>query len=137
MPDREGRLYLFEALLLRDEYDRRIALLQKLLDPERDRRSGLPFGASEHEEFAPAVGFQPQATEAELKKLKTRRLKLNQEIQIANFRATVTFEGEEVLLGGLIDSGDLDKERARLTKLCEQFRSNNIEIFYKFVVFCK
>mgnify|MGYP001177093638 CR=1 FL=1 len=34
----------------------------------------------------------------------------------------ITFEGEEVLLGGLIDSGDLDKERARLSKLCEQKR---------------
>lgn len=38
MPDSEGHLYLFEALALRDEYDQRIALLQKLLDPDQDRR---------------------------------------------------------------------------------------------------
>ena len=41
---------------------------------------------------------------------------------VASESVVITFEGEEVLLGGLIDSGDLDKERARLTKLCEQKR---------------
>jgi len=41
---------------------------------------------------------------------------------VSSESVVITFEGEEVLLGGLIDSGDLDKERARLTKLCEQKR---------------
>lgn len=36
--------------------------------------------------------------------------------------AAIAFEGEEVLLGGLIDAGDVDKERARLEKLCAQKR---------------
>lgn len=37
--------------------------------------------------------------------------------------AAIAFEGEEVLLGGLLDVADTDKERARLEKLCQQKRT--------------
>jgi hypothetical protein len=103
MPDREGRLYLFEALALRDEYDQRIALLEKLLDPQGEHCGGLRFGASDSEVLQPAVGFEPSAIEAELKKLKTRRIKLNQEIQIANFHASFAFDGEEISLAQALE----------------------------------
>ncbi|MCH2144686.1 MAG: valine--tRNA ligase [Phycisphaerales bacterium] len=34
--------------------------------------------------------------------------------------AVIAFEGEELFLAGLLDSAELDKEKARLEKLCEQ-----------------
>jgi valyl-tRNA synthetase len=34
--------------------------------------------------------------------------------------AVIAFEGEEIFLAGLLDSAELDKEKARLAKLCEQ-----------------
>ena len=104
MPDPEGRLYLFEALALRDEYDQRIELLEKLLNQDSDRRSGLRFSASsDSEELRPVAGFEPEAIETELKKLKTRRVKLNQEIQIANFRSTIHFDGEDISLAQALE----------------------------------
>lgn len=103
MPDNDGRLYLFEALALREAYDQRIALLEKLLDPKADRRGGLRFGFSDSEELQAVPEFQPETAEAELKKLKTRRVKLNQEIQVANFRATLPFDGEEISLAQALE----------------------------------
>ena len=34
--------------------------------------------------------------------------------------AVIAFEGEEVFLGGLLDSAELGKEKARLEKVCQQ-----------------
>ena len=34
--------------------------------------------------------------------------------------AVIAFEGEEIVLGGLLDSAERDKEKARLEKLCQQ-----------------
>jgi len=117
MPDSEGRLYLFEALALREAYDQRITLLEKLLDPEQGRRGALHFGASESEELQPVAEFRPDAIEAELKKLKTRRLKLNQEIQVANFRSEIRFDGEEISLAQA-----LEVRKRLLTERGELFR---------------
>lgn len=103
MPNNEGRLYLFEALALRDEYDQRIALLEKLLDPDSKHRGGLLYGRADSEELQPAAGFAPEQIEQERKKLKTRRVKLNQEIQISNFRTTIAFDGAEISLAEALE----------------------------------
>jgi uncharacterized protein YdcH (DUF465 family) len=103
MPDQNGHLYLFEALELRDDYDRRVRLLEKLLAaPERDSQRGFGF-VREVEELRPAQGFEPERAEAELKKIKTRRLKLNQEIQAANFGAKISFDGEQISLSQALE----------------------------------
>jgi hypothetical protein len=41
MPDKKGNLYLFEAIELRKEYDRRIKLLEHLLGGEEGKQDRL------------------------------------------------------------------------------------------------
>jgi hypothetical protein len=41
MPDDKGNLYLFEAIELRNKYDRHIKLMEKLLDEDDDRSDRL------------------------------------------------------------------------------------------------
>jgi hypothetical protein len=102
MPDDTGKLYLYEALELRSAYDREIRLLARLINPE-DGRRGAFLADRESAERRPAAGFDLQAIEAQLKRLKVRRLKLNEAIQVANFQSEIVFDGERVSLARALE----------------------------------
>lgn len=102
MPDEQGNVYVFEAVELRNEYDRHIKLLEKVLEGEEAQRERM-FGRTEHEEKTPAAGFDPHEIEARLKKLQTKRVKLNQAIQVSNFEAQIEYEGEQVSLAEALE----------------------------------
>ena len=93
MVDEKGNLYLYEAIELRNEYDRHICLLQGLLG-EPSKRRGLFNDDDEDKE--PAADFDPKETEEKLKKLQTKRVKLNQEIQESNFGVKIDYESENI-----------------------------------------
>jgi len=95
MPDQNGDLYLFEAIELRHEYDRHIKLIENLLGESGSRRERL-FRSSEEEEREPAADFDPDELEQRLKKVQTKRIKLNQVIQKANFDIRVDCDGEKI-----------------------------------------
>ena len=57
MPDKKGNLYLFEAIELRKEYDRRIKLLEHLLGGEEGKQDRL-FRSNE-----PDFGVEPDFEE--------------------------------------------------------------------------
>ncbi len=100
MPDEKGNLYLYEAIELRNEYDRHIKLLQELLEePGRDRL----FSKSDDEDKEPASGYDPKELEESLKKLQTKRVKLNQEIQMANLKAKIDYSGEKISLAEALE----------------------------------
>lgn len=94
MPDKKEKLYLFEAIELRNEYDRHIELLLGLTDVKKERFSL----SDEDENKEPSNEFDQKEIEKKLKKLQTKRLKLNQEIQITNFQVKINFKGEEISL---------------------------------------
>jgi len=104
MPDQRGNLYLFEALELRNEYDRHIGLVKKLLGVKSYQSNGeeeyyrQPVPKSFDVENKPADGFDPKALELKLKKLETKRLKLNMAIQSENFASQIDFNGEEICI---------------------------------------
>jgi hypothetical protein len=50
MPDEKGNLYLFEAIELRKEYDRRIKLLEQLLGGGKANRTVCSTGATKKRE---------------------------------------------------------------------------------------
>jgi hypothetical protein len=102
MPDTKGNLYLFEALELRKEYDRHIKMLEDVLGIRESKRDRL-FSARDEEEMEPAAGFDPEKMEAALKKLQTKRVKLNQAVQKANFENPVQFAGEEISLAEALE----------------------------------
>ncbi len=93
MVDENGNLYLYEAIELRNEYDRHIGLLQSLLG-EYSKKRGLFKDDDEDKE--PTTDFDLKETEEKLKKLQTKRVKLNQKIQETNFEVEIDCEGENI-----------------------------------------
>ena len=102
MPDDKGNLYLFEAIELRNEYDRHIKLLEKLIVGDQDRGDRF-FNNREEEEREPASGFDQKKQEEELKKLKVKRVKLNQAIQAANFKYQIDYDAEKISIAEALE----------------------------------
>jgi hypothetical protein len=102
MPDDKGRLFLFEALELRATYDREIRLLGQLLKPE-DSRRGSFLADRDSAELRAAPGFDLQDAETRLKRLRVKRLKLNEAVQVANFQSQIDIEGESVSLARALE----------------------------------
>ncbi len=95
MPDEKGNLYLFEAIELRKEYDRRIKLLEQLIGGEHGKQDHL-FRRSDEEKRQPSPELDLGKMEENLKNIQTKRIKLNQAIQAANFQSKVDCEGEMI-----------------------------------------
>jgi hypothetical protein len=93
MPEKKGNLYLYEAIELRSEYDRHIGLLESLMG-EPSKKRGLFKDDDEDKE--PVTDFDQKKIEERLKKLQTKRVKLNQEIQKTNFDTQVEYKGEKI-----------------------------------------
>lgn len=102
MPDNNGNLYLYEAIELRDEYDHHIKLIEKVLGEGHDEREGF-LRRGDDEEKQPASDFNKEALEDTLKSIQTKRVKLNQAVQTANFENKVDFEGEEITLAEALE----------------------------------
>lgn len=93
MTDKKGNLYLYEAIELRSEYDRHIDLLEGLMGGPSKKRE---FFRDNDEDREPAADFNRKEIGEELKKLQTKRVKLNQEIQKANFDTQVEYKAEKI-----------------------------------------
>ena len=102
MPDKKGNLYLFEAIELRNEYDHHIKLLQSLIEKSEDKRNRY-FSQNDDEDKEAAADFNQKKLEENLKKLQTKRVKLNQEIQAANFRGQIDYEGEKISIAETLE----------------------------------
>ena len=102
MPDDKGKLYLFEALELRGEYDGRISTLRACLPKtvSEDRTYGLFGGGMQSK---PAAGVDLAKLSEDLKALEYKRRKLNAAIQQANLQATISEDAEELTLAEALD----------------------------------
>ena len=95
MPDKKGNLYLFEAIELRNEYDTHIKLLENLLC-EADNGNDRYYRGDECEEKEASKDFDQKEVEESLKKLKTKRIKLNHEIQKKNFNIQIDYNNGNI-----------------------------------------
>lgn len=102
MPDQKGNLYIHEAVALRNEYDNHIGLIKKLLLEPGEKKSGF-LSRGEDEIKQPVEEFKQADFEDILKRLQTKRLKLNQEIQAANFTTKVDFEGGPISIAEALE----------------------------------
>ena len=102
MPDNKGNLFLFEALELRNFYDKQIKLYEKLLEEVSEKGNRL-FSHSDDEERVPANEYNQKEIEEELKNIQTKRVKLNQEIQTTNFNIKFDFQGESVTIAEALE----------------------------------
>ncbi|MBE0479007.1 hypothetical protein IBX65_07840 [Candidatus Aerophobetes bacterium] len=89
MPDEKNNLYLFEAIELRAEYDARVKTLSSLLPENRETGGFLSRKEGEYDVEKPVEGFDVEGVRSEIKTLRTKRRKLNSEIQKTNFNRTV------------------------------------------------
>jgi len=120
MPDKKGNLYLYEAVELRKEYDRHVELLEGLLGGESSNKRGL-FHRDDDEDKDPAADFDQKEIEDRLKKLQTKRVKLNQEIQKTNFETQIEHEGKGISIAEALEVrknllGDIKAVAARTEK---------------------
>jgi hypothetical protein len=100
MPDKKGNLYLYEAIELRNEYDRHVELLEGLIG-EPSKQRGLFHDNDEDKDSA--ADFNQKEIEDRLKKLKTKLVKLNQEIQKTNFDTQIEYEGTEISIAEALE----------------------------------
>ena len=102
MPDQKGNLYLFEAIVLRNEYDRHIKLIENLIGESETKRGRL-FHNSDDEGKEPSAEFNQNELEEKLMILQTKRIKLNQAIQMANFSTQIDYNGEKISLAEALE----------------------------------
>jgi hypothetical protein len=102
MKDKKGNLYLYEAIELRNEYDSHVELLEKLLGVEPSKKRGF-YDEDDDKDKVLAAGFDPKEIEGMLKKLQTKRVKLNQEIQKKNFETLIEYEGTGISIAEALE----------------------------------
>lgn len=113
-------LFLFEALELRAQYDRKITLLKSVLGSSESSRDIFSV-RSEHDNKEFDDDFDLKKTEEELKSLETRRVKLNQAIQAVNFTETLLFKDSSIPLAEALEVrkgllNDIEALTARVKK---------------------
>ncbi|MDA3939440.1 MAG: hypothetical protein PF693_09040, partial [Spirochaetia bacterium] len=89
------KLNVSDALELRNEYDMHLSVLKDVLGKDDEYRSFLSRHSEvDKKEYDDAVDIKE--IEKIYKTLESKRVKLNQEIQSANFLTKVTFKGEDI-----------------------------------------
>ena len=100
MKDKKINLYLYEAIELRNEYDRHVELLQDLLGESAKKRG---IFSDYNDEKEASADFNQKEIEKRLKTLQTKRVKINQEIQKANFDTEVEFGGKKIRISEALE----------------------------------
>ena len=103
MPNKKGNLYLYEAIELRSEYDRHVELLESLFGGVSTKKRPIFHADDEDKDKEPAADFNQKEIESRLKKLQTRRVKLNQEIQKTNFDTQIEYEGTKISIAEALE----------------------------------
>jgi hypothetical protein len=103
MPDDKNKLFLYEALELRAEYDARIKELRTLLPEAKESRVRFAFRGDDDVKQRPAAGFSVQMVREELNALAARKRTLNNAIQCANFDSRITVAGDPLSLSEALE----------------------------------
>lgn len=96
-------LYMHEALELRNTYDRVLGLFKHILSPAKSSRDFYPVrtDSSTNTEFDD--DFNVKEAEEDIKKLETKRVKLNQAIQVCNFTNTLEYMGSKISIAEALE----------------------------------
>ena len=97
------RLYLYEALELRGEYDGRIKTLKDCLPESKQNRDRFGFRRDEGEKRRPSPDFDVADARKQLAALEFKRRKINSAIQKANFNHLIEFRGESINLSEALE----------------------------------
>ncbi len=98
------KLYIYEALELRSEYDARIKTIKDTLPETRQNRDRLFFARDDDGRRRPSPDFDMAEVRRQLRKLEVKRRKLNSAIQQANFNSRVDYRGESINLNEALET---------------------------------
>jgi hypothetical protein len=98
------KLFLYEALELRAEYDGRIKTIKDCLPEVRQNRTSFSFIREDNGKRRPSPDFDVVRERKQLRKLEVKRRKLNSAIQHANFNHRIEFEGESINLNEALEA---------------------------------
>jgi hypothetical protein len=130
MPTPNNKLYLYEAIELRAEYDARIKTIKDCLPETRRNRNRLSFGRDDDSHLRPSAGFDVAKAREALRTIEFKRRKLNSAIQKANFGHSMAFEGDSVNLNEALELRKALNER--IGELHTQVTSSAYErVIYK------
>ena len=101
---KKRKLQLYEALELRAEYDARIKTLKDCLPETRQNRGRVLFSHDDEVMRRPSSDFDVSEARRELRKLETKRRKLNSAIQESNFNYKIDFSGESINLSEALET---------------------------------
>ena len=125
--DKKSKLSISEALELRNEYDAHISVLKNVLGKEDEQHSLFSRHREvDKSEYDDAVDIK--GIEKIYKTLEYKRVKLNQEIQSANFLTKLTFNGEDI---SIIEALEVRKQ---IKVQIKQTESQLLKSTYKEVV---
>ena len=98
------KLYIYEALELRAEYDARIKTCKDTLPETRQNRDRLFFTRDDDGRRRPSPDFDMAEVRQQLRTLEVKRRKLNSAIQQANFNSLVEYRGESINLNEALET---------------------------------
>ena len=127
--EKKIKLSISDALELRNEYDMHLSVLKDVLGKEDEYRSFLSRHSElDKKEYDDAVDIKE--IEKIYKTLEYKRVKLNQEIQSANFLTKLTFKGEDI---SIIEALEVRKQlKARVKQASSQLlKSTYKEVVHK------
>ena len=97
------KLFIYEALELRAEYDARIKTIKDTLPETRQNRDRLFFARDDDGRRRPSPDFDMAEVRRQLRKLEVKRRKLNSATQQANFNSRVDYRGESINLNEALE----------------------------------
>ena len=103
MPDERNKLYLYEALELRAEYDARMKTLKDCLPETKQNRNRSFFDRDEKGHQRPSAAFNVSEVRDQLKALEYKRRKLNSAVQQTNFLHQIEFDGDTITLNEALE----------------------------------
>ncbi len=98
------KLFIYEALELRAEYDARIKTLKDTLPETKQNRDRLFYTRDDDGRRRPSPDFDMAEIRRQLRKLEVKRRKLNSAIQQANFNSRVEYRGESINLNEALEA---------------------------------
>ena len=123
------KLYLYEALELRSEYDARIKTLRDCLPETRQNRDRLSFTREDEGRRRPSPDFDLAEARKNLRNLEFKRRKLNAAIQEINYKHRVDFSGEAMNLNEALEM------RKGLNERIGELRTQVVKSAYQRVIY--
>ena len=103
MPNAQNKLYLYEAIELRAEYNARLKTLKDCLPETKQNRGRFTMLREDASMHRPSADFSVAEAREQLRSLDVKRRKLNSAMQQANFAHRLNYGSETITLSEALE----------------------------------